>query len=95
MQIEQSIDVPNYEFIVDHIVKRGIPLVLTNTTSGWERDTFGWDWLKEHMGSAPLVGSPRDNDALKDLSDWTVGQYLIWVFIQVFIEFIWVCLVVM
>lgn len=70
------LEVPNYEYIVDHIVTQGLPLILTNTTEGWEREKFSWHWLQENMGTASLENSPRDNDALEDLNGWTVEQYL-------------------
>lgn len=71
------IDIPNYEFIVDHIVTQGLPLILSNTTKEWDRETFSWNFLQEKLGDTELENSPRDNDALKDLTGWTVRKYLI------------------
>ena len=37
---------------------------------------FNLDWLGTHFGDTPLVNSPRDNDAYRDLKGWTVGRYV-------------------
>ena len=49
--------------------------MLSNATKEWDRETFSWDYLKETLGDTVLEESPRDNDALTDLTGWTVRRY--------------------
>lgn len=66
---------PGYDSIVDHVITKGLPLVLTNTSQDWDRELFSWHKLKELIGDTQLEGSPRDNDSLADLHGWTVSKY--------------------
>jgi hypothetical protein len=76
MEVNRTLDINDYDFIVNHIVRDGLPLVLSNATEGWDKELFSLDYLRDNFGDAELENSPRDNDSLKDLTGWTVRKYL-------------------
>lgn len=74
----KKIDYRSLELSVveDHVFKKGLPCVISNTTRAWQRDRemFSWDWLKKNFGKTQI--SPRDNETFSDLQGWTVSQYI-------------------
>jgi len=69
-------DLCDRRIIKDIVIDKGLPLVLYNSTQGWNEELFSWNWLKENFASHPLENSPRNNDTFLDLSGWTVGDYI-------------------
>lgn len=58
------------------VIQNGIPVVVTNVMKNWNKELFGWKWLKEHFGDWEMISSPRDTQALEDLTGWTVSDYI-------------------
>lgn len=66
----------DFEQIKEHVWKKGLPLVISNTTLAWKRDRelFGFEWLKKNLGTNPL--SPYDVETFEDSPNWTIGEFL-------------------
>jgi hypothetical protein len=72
----------NYEQYQKIVLDEGLPLVASRTTKDWQNDSlmFTPQWLKENFGHVPLIRSPRDVKSLEDLSGWTLGQYIEYIY---------------
>jgi len=74
----KKIDFRSLELAVveDLVYKKGLPIVISNTTRPWQRDRemFSWDWLKKNYGNLQI--RPRDNDTFLDIAGWTLAEYI-------------------
>jgi len=62
------------DFIQDHVIKKGVPLVISKTTSDWNTEIFTPTWIKEHYSNLEIT--VRIDGNLKNTEHWTVGKYI-------------------
>lgn len=74
----RRIDYRSFEqsIVEEQVHKKGLPLVISNTTVSWKRDRqmFSFDWLKHNFGRTSII--PRDNDNLQDRPEMYLAEYL-------------------
>lgn len=58
------------------VVQKGVPIIVTGVMKHWNSNLFSLQWLKENFGTWEMVNSPRDTQALEDLSGWTICDYV-------------------
>src|SRR5690554_2694080 len=65
-----------YSVVEEHVYKKGLPLVISNTTRPWQRDRelFSWDWLRKNFGSTAI--QPRDVNSFADLPSWRLSDFV-------------------
>lgn len=64
------------EQIKEEVWKKGLPVVISNTTLAWKRDRelFSFEWLKKNLGTSPII--PYDVETFEDSPNWTIGEFL-------------------
>ncbi|KAL6056808.1 JmjC domain-containing protein [Balamuthia mandrillaris] len=73
-------DFDQQKHLHETVIKRGVPLILQNTTQTWDPDssfrhTFTLEWLKDKYGDMDILG-PRDNDQVTDREGWKLKDYV-------------------
>jgi len=66
--------------VEEQVYKKGLPLVISNTTVSWKRDKqlFSFEWLKEKWGHTMI--KPRDNDTFEDREERALSQYIDYIY---------------